>query len=75
MPGGKRRNPDDVDIIFNRLARGFLGRREQRPNFDLEAKVGERGGDDFLAAIMPVLADFRDKDARMTCELAPDSLA
>ena len=64
MPGGKRRNTNDVDIIFNRLPRGFPGRREQRADFDLEAKVGERGGDGFLAAIMPVLADFRNKDAR-----------
>ncbi len=64
MPGGQRGDAKDVDIVFDGLPRRFLGRGEKRPGNHFKAKVFERGSDDLLAAIMPILADFRDKNAR-----------
>ena len=40
------------------------GRLEQRPDIDVEAEVGERGGDHLLAAVVAVLAHLGDQDAR-----------
>ena len=40
------------------------GRREQRPDVDVEAEIGERRGDHLLAAVVAVLADLGDQDAR-----------
>src|SRR6516225_8173188 len=46
------------------LASAFLRRREQRPNIDVEAEVRERGGNHFLTAIVAVLTDLGDENAR-----------
>jgi hypothetical protein len=62
--GGERGDADDVHVVLDRLARGFFGRREQRPDIDVEAEIGERRGDDLLAAVVAVLADLGDQDAR-----------
>ena len=40
------------------------GRLEQRADVDVEAEVGEGGGDDLLAAVVAVLAHLGDQDAR-----------
>ncbi len=40
------------------------GRLEQRADVDVEAEVGERGGDHLLAAVVAVLAHLGDQDAR-----------
>ena len=40
----------------DRLLRGFVRRCEQRADLDVEAEIGEGGGDDLLAAVMAVLA-------------------
>ena len=40
------------------------GRREQRPDVDVEAHVGEAGRDHLRAAIVPVLAHLRDQQPR-----------
>ena len=53
-----------MHVVLDRLARGFGGRREQRPDIDVEADVGECRSDHLLAAIVAVLADLGDEDAR-----------
>ena len=58
VAGRERGHADDVDVIFDSLARGFLRRLEQRADVDVEAEVGERGGDDLGAAVVAVLAEF-----------------
>ena len=40
------------------------GRREQRADVDVEAEIGEGRGDHLLAAVVAVLADLGDQDAR-----------
>ena len=42
----------------------FLGRLEQRADVDVEAEVGERGGDHLGAAVVAVLAHLGDQHAR-----------
>src|SRR6185437_9406465 len=61
---GERGDADDVDVVLDCLARGFLGRGEEWADVDVEAEIGERGGDDLLAAVVAVLADLGDQDAR-----------
>ena len=62
-PGGQRRHPDDVHVGLDGLPRDLLGGLEQRAHVDVEAEVGERGGDDLLPAVVAVLAHLRDEDA------------
>ena len=64
VPGGLARDADDVHVVLDRVARGFLGRLEQRADVDVEAEVGERGRDDLGAAVVAVLAELGDEDAR-----------
>ena len=64
VPGRQRRHADDVHVVLDRLARGLVGRREQRADVDVEAEVGERRGDHLLAAVVAVLAHLGDQDAR-----------
>ena len=64
VPGGQRGDADDVHVGLDRLP-GHLGRRlEQRADVDVEAEVGEGGGDHLLAAVVAVLAHLGDQDAR-----------
>ena len=42
----------------------FVGGREQRPDIDVEADIGEGRGDHLLAAVVAVLADLGHQDAR-----------
>ena len=50
---------------FSTAWRAHLGRRgEQRADIDVEAEIGEGGGDHLLAAVVPVLAHLGDEDAR-----------
>ncbi len=58
---GERRDAEDMNVVFHRLAGGFRRRREQRTNVDVEAEVGKGGGDDLLATIMAILADLGDQ--------------
>ena len=60
----QRRYADDVHVVLDRLPRRFIRRRTQGPDIDVEAKIGERGRDHFLPAIVPVLAHLGDQDAR-----------
>ena len=62
VAGGQRGDADDVHVGLDRLA-GHLGRGlEQRADVDVEAEVGEGGGDDLLAAVVAVLAHLGDQD-------------
>ena len=49
-----------VDRLLGRLGRGL----EQGADVDVEAQVGEGGGDHLLAAVVAVLAHLGDQDAR-----------
>ena len=51
--GGERGHADDVHVVLHRLARGFGGRREQRPDVDVEAEIGERGAITFWPRSWP----------------------
>ena len=62
--GGERRDADDVHVALDRLPRGFLRRREQRADHDVEAEILERRRDHLLAAVVAVLAGLGDQDAR-----------
>ena len=50
-------------VVLHRLARGLLRGLEERSDVDVEAEVGERGGDDLLAPVVAVLAHLGDQDA------------
>ena len=64
MPGGQGRDADDVDVLGDRQRGRFLRRLEQRADLDLEAEIGKGRGDHLLPAVVPVLADLGDEDAR-----------
>ena len=55
-----------MHVVFDRLARGFGRRREQRPDIDVEAQVGKGGRDHLLPAVVAVLADLGDQETRPT---------
>src|SRR4029434_1153472 len=64
VPGGERAGADDVYVVVDGLLRCLLRRLEKRADVDVEAEIGEARGDDLLAAVMTVLAELRDQDAR-----------
>jgi hypothetical protein len=49
---------------FSTAWRAARRRGEQRPDVDVEAEIGEGRGDHLLAAVVAVLADLGDQDAR-----------
>src|SRR5689334_19978558 len=53
-----------MDIAPDRELGDFLGRREQGPDLHIEAHIAESRGDHLLAAVMAVLSDLGDEDAR-----------
>src|SRR3546814_6968845 len=65
---------DDVDVVFDRLAGGFLRGLEKRADVDVAADVGEGGGAHLGAAIVAVLAQLPPQHARAAALLAPESL-
>ena len=74
VAGRQRRHADDVHVGLDGLA-GDLGRRlEQRADVDVEAEVGERRGDDLLAAVVAVLADLGDEDPRLAAVIEGELL-
>ena len=64
MARGLAGHADDVHVVLDRVAGRFLGRLEQRADVDVEAEVGERGGDHLGAAVVAVLAHLHDEHAR-----------
>ena len=69
MPSRLGRYPDDVDIVFDRFGRRLLRGLKQRADIDVETYVGKCRGDDLGAAVVAVLAELANQDAR------PSSLA
>ena len=53
-----------MHVVLHRLARGFGGGGKQRADIDVEAEIGKGRGDHLLAAVVAVLADLGDQDAR-----------
>ena len=64
VSAGLRRDADDVNVVLDGLPRDLLGRREQRAHVDVEAEIGECRGNDFLTAIVTVLPELGDENAR-----------
>src|SRR5579872_5681017 len=52
-----------MHVIFDRLARGFLGRLEKRSDIDIKADIGEGGGDHLGTAIMTILPELHHQHA------------
>ena len=63
-----------MHVVLDRLARRFLGRLEQRPDIDVEADIGEGGGDHLGAAVVPVLAELHHQHARPAALVAGEGL-
>ena len=63
VPGGLARHADDVHVVLDRVARRLFGSLEQRADVDVEAEVGERGGDHLGAAVVAVLAELDHEQA------------
>ena len=61
----ERRDAHDMHVIVDSLRGGLVGRREERPDVDLESEIRKGRGDDFLAAVVTVLPDLGDEDARL----------
>src|SRR5271154_214985 len=51
-----------MDLPLGRKRRHFLRSREQRADFDVEPEIGERRGNDLLAAVMSILAHLGDQN-------------
>ena len=64
VAGRLARDADDVHVVLDRIARGFFRRLEQRTDVDVEAEIGEGRRDHLGAAVVTVLAQLRDEDAR-----------
>ena len=53
-----------MHVVLDRLHRRLLRGLEERADVDVEAHVGEAGGDHLGPAVMAVLAHLRDQQAR-----------
>src|SRR5581483_875926 len=62
--GGERGDAENVNVVLDGLPRSFVGGRKQRPDIDVEADIGKGGCNDLLAAVVAVLADLCNEDAR-----------
>src|SRR5215471_2144429 len=74
VAGSVGRDADNVDVVLDRLAGGFLRCLEQRADIDVEPDIGKGGGDDLGTAVMPILAELGDEHARPTSLFARESL-
>ena len=63
-----------MDVVLDRLAGRLFRRLEQRADIDVEADIGEGGGDDLGAAVVAVLAELDDQHARPPALLAGESV-
>ena len=64
MTSGKRARANHMHIVLYGRARRFFWGLKEGSNVHVEAQIGERRGDHFLAAIVTVLAHLGDKDTR-----------
>ena len=62
----ERRNAHHVHVVLDGLLRGLGRRLEQRAHVDVEADVGVSRRHDLRAAVVTVLTQLRDHDARLT---------
>jgi hypothetical protein len=60
----QRAHGHHVNVVLHRLPRGLGGSLKERSDVDVEAHVGERRGDHLGAAVVTVLAQLGDHDAR-----------
>src|SRR5258707_13950802 len=60
----ERGDAEDMHVVLHSLARRLVGRRKERPDVDVEAEIGERRRDHLLPAVVAVLTDLGDQDAR-----------
>src|SRR5262249_989743 len=61
VPGRLARHTDDVYVVLDGVAGGFLRRLEKRADAGVETDVGERGRDHLGAAVVAVLAHLHDE--------------
>ena len=66
MTGGQRRYADHVHVVLDGLLGGLLGGLEQRAHINVEADVGVTRGDHLGTAVVSVLTQLGDHDARLT---------
>src|SRR5262249_56412473 len=64
MGCGEGRDAKNMHVILDRLPGCFCGRRKKRPDIDVEAEIGKSRGDHFLTAVVSVLSDLGDEQAR-----------
>src|SRR4029453_4657554 len=74
VTSGERAGADDVYVVVDGLLRRLLRRLEQGAHVDVEAEIGEARGDHLLAAVMTVLAELGDQDARPAALTLEESL-
>ena len=60
----QRRQAEHVNVVLDGLPRRLVGGGKQRPDVDVESDVGEGRSDDLLSAIVAVLTDLGDQNAR-----------
>ena len=75
VPAGQAGDAEHVDVVLHRHAGGLARRLEQRTDVDVEAEVGEGGGDHLGAAVVAVLAHLGHQDARPAAFRARELLA
>ena len=65
VTGGKRTWSDDIDVFFDGLARGLFGRLKQGAKNHVESEIRKSRTDHLLTAVMTVLTELADEDARL----------
>ena len=66
MTRRERRNAHHVHVVLDGLLRGLGRRLEQRAHVDVEADVGVSRRHDLRTAVVTVLTELRNHDARLT---------
>jgi hypothetical protein len=74
VAGRLARHADHMHVVLDRLPRRLLRRLEQRPDIDVEAEIGEGGGDHLGAAVVAVLAHLDHQHARPAPSSAGEGL-
>ena len=68
MRAAQDREADDVDVLLDRGGRDHLGRLVEPGVDHLHARVAQRGGDDFGAAVVAVETGLGDQNTDRTHE-------
>ncbi len=64
MPGGERRDTDDMGLLIDGAPRCLRGRCEKIAHRHIKTEIGEGGGDDLLASVMAILPHLGDENFR-----------